>query len=124
MHPQNLKPAVEAILRDGKRRQRQRRGSAAQRKEAKRQNERARITLDLHPAVIGALKTTAEHIGCSPASLANLLLAQQLLAINEGRLDVSPYLIHCPSNRWAWMIDIDRVGYPEYLETIRQKEKA
>lgn len=103
----DLDPAVAAILGESQFKQQLRRADPTTAAELKRQRARERITLELHPSVVQALRAVAEGLGISPASVCNWLLGHALLQYAAGDLDMSDALLPSNSPRWAAVMDMD-----------------
>jgi hypothetical protein len=101
-----IDPAVAAILghQDFRRQVRSKPQSA---RELKRQRSRQRVTLELHPAITGILRSIAELEGCSPAAACNYLLAHAAIAYGDDEIDFTEAKAPSESNRWTWIVVLD-----------------
>ncbi len=97
-------PAVEAILGDGQQRQRARSMSKAERREAQRQADRVRVTLDVPDWLKARLMEAAEEEMCSASSLAAYLLMDGLRRWRRGEVD--PPKTPSESPRFEWLVDV------------------
>ena len=110
----SLDPAVQAILgdQDYKARARQAETPAekrAARKEQERREVRLRVTLELQPDVVAALRRVAERERCSPAAVCSFLLGHALLQYDAGELDLAGAKVETDSNRWGYVVDLDEL---------------
>jgi len=96
-----LDPAVAAALGDGERRSRRRGMTAGERRSAKRQEGRSKMTLDLPAALIEELRRLAGAEECSESSLAAALLARGLEAYARGEVGLRKRLSRSPRFRWV-----------------------
>lgn len=103
----SLDPAVRAILGEQAFQKKLRTSDQQTRGELKRQKARHRVTLELHPAVVAALRQIAAREGCSPAAACNYLLAHALLQYRDGEIDFAPAKRGTESNRWDFVIVLD-----------------
>jgi hypothetical protein len=110
-----MDPAVAAVLGQGERRQRERRQTPAQRRQAARDAKRTRITLELDPRIVQLLREVAEVEGTSPAGAANLLLREGLRRYVEGGLEFHKHRRPSRSPRYEWVVELSLDGLTEWL---------
>jgi hypothetical protein len=103
----DLDPAVAAILGDQEQRQKVRRASKREAAEMRRQASRHRVTLELNPVVVKALRRVADAEGVSPAAACNWLLGNALLQYADGILDFAECKRGSDSHRWAFVVELD-----------------
>lgn len=106
----NLDPAVAAILGDAERKRKIREAPKAKAAELRRQAARHRVTLELDPAVVAALRAVAEAEEVTPAAACNWLLGNALTQYNAGDLDFAGAKVPSKSNRWGYTVDLGSLG--------------
>jgi hypothetical protein len=113
---EGLDEAVNAIIGAGDRKQRARRMTEAQRRQAERDAQRQRVTYEVDPRVADFIARVAEHEGCSPASVVNRLMMDALARYTAG--DVEFYGHRRPSQgpRYDWVVELDE----EAVETLEE----
>jgi hypothetical protein len=110
-----LDPAVAAVLGDGAQRAKRRRMTERQRKEAERQGQRQRVTLELNPALVRLVQAAARVEGCSPATVVNICLADALRRVAMGELVLSDSMRGSRSARYECVTELHGV---EMLERV------
>lgn len=101
-----LDPAVAAALGDADRRQRARHMTAGQRRQAARDAERQRVTLELAPELVARVREIAEREGCSPAGVVNVMLMEGLPRYEAGEIDFGEYVRPSRCPRYLWIVDV------------------
>lgn len=102
----NLDPAVAAILSNQEKKERIRTAPKKEAAELRRQAARHRVTLELSPAVVGALQAVAEAEGVTPAAACNWLLGNALLQYQAGALNFAECKVEARSNRWRYTVNL------------------
>lgn len=95
--------AVAAVLGDADRRERRRRMTKTERRQAERDAERERVTLELDPRVVSMIRSIAEAEGCSPAGAVNLLLADAIGRYVDGIVEFHGHRRASRSPRYKWV---------------------
>ncbi len=99
-----IDPAVAAILGAGDQRQTERHQTARQRKEARRQAARVRITLDVPDWLKARLLAVAAEREVSASTLAAFLLIDGLRQVSRGALPVPRTPSDSP--RFGWLVEV------------------
>lgn len=101
---------IKAIVTDGERRTRQRKMSAKQRAQAKRDAQRTRVSLELDPEVAAMIRAIAEAEGCSMAGVVNLFVVAGVRRYIEGELEFSGQRRVSRSPRYDWVVEMNGAG--------------
>lgn len=104
----SLDPAVASLLGDAERKQQIRHLPKNKRERARRQAERPRVMLDIHPDVQEAVARIAEAEGLSVSAVVTLLLADGIRRYNNGGVNFSATKRISRSPRYEWALR-DRV---------------
>jgi len=115
-----LDPAIAAIVAEGGERQRKRRRTKVQRAQAERDAKRRRVTLELNPHVAQMLDAIAREEGCSPASVANLLLCDAVGRYVEDEVQFNGNRRASRSPRYEWVVELN--GGAEALLVSLERE--
>jgi len=102
-----IDPAVAAIIQDGTRREGQRGMTRTQRRQAKRDAERQRVTYEVDPAVAAIVAGIAEREGCSPAGVVNLMVATAARGYVRGELEFCGHRRESRSPRYEWVVELN-----------------
>jgi hypothetical protein len=106
----NMDPAVAAVMGDTKRRERRRGMTKAQKRQAERDAQRQRVTLELDPRIVAMVREIAEAEGCSPASVINLFVADALQRYVDGELVFVGHRRPSEGPRYDWVVIPPAVG--------------
>lgn len=98
-------PAVAAIMQDGRRRRKARRMSTQERRQAKRDEKRHRVTLELNPEIAKMIGAIAKSEGCSPAGVVNLLVFDGVQRYIIGELEFVGHVRPSRSPRFDWVVE-------------------
>jgi hypothetical protein len=101
-----IDPAIEAIMGSAEQRARQRRMTPAERRQAKRDAQRERVTLELDPALMAMVRQIAEAEGISPAGVINLLLVPGIEKYAAGEIDFGENTRPSRSPRYEWVVEL------------------
>jgi hypothetical protein len=102
----NLDPAVAAVIGDGQRREKARHMTRTQRRQAERDAQRQRVTLELDPRIVAMIKAIAEREGCSPAGAVNLLVSAGIEEYVEGQVEFCGNRRPSDGPRYEWVIEV------------------
>jgi hypothetical protein len=92
-----LDPAVTAIVEGG--------GRGGRRPERKGALPRARMTLELDPAIVAVIRDVAAAEGCSPAGVVNLFIADAVGRWRGGELDFGEHTRPSRGPRYEWVVE-------------------
>jgi len=114
--PASVDPAVAALLREGKKRERTRRMTPAERKKAKKDAARSKATYDLPPEIIKTINAVAEREKCSASSVAAFLLTYGIQLLARGSINPASHKRDARrSIRFEYTLEIDE----DLLEIVR-----
>lgn len=107
-----IDPAVAAVLGDGRKRERFRRMNKVQRRQARRDATRKRVTYELDPRVVEMTASIAGVEGCSPAGVVNLLMVEGIRRYVDGEVEFYENVRESRCPRWLWVV------VPEGIEEV------
>lgn len=108
-------PEVSAILEQGEERKRWQQMTPAQKRRARRDQQRKRTTLELDPDVVRLIQAISEAEDVSPASVVNLLLVKALPAYAAGEIDFTEHT-YPARGRYLWGVEIHVNGLAKEVE--------
>lgn len=106
-------PAVLAVLGDGERRGRLRGLRPGDRRRAKRDRARSKVTYDLPPRVAAAIAAIAAEEDCSASSVAAFLLHRGAAAYRAGEISFEGHFRPSRSPRFGWVVEVPEAGGEE-----------
>lgn len=102
-----LDPAVADILSQFKKRDQLAGLSPADRKRARRNLARNRITIDVPAKLEAAIQQAAQREGVSASALITFLTRQALAQLQRGELDLEPFKRPSRSMRFEFILQVD-----------------
>ena len=79
----------------------------AQRRQAKRDAVRQRVTLEIDRAVMEMVRRVAQREGISPAGVCSLFLAEMLQQYAARQIDFADHTRPSRSPRYEWVVVVD-----------------
>jgi len=116
----NVPADVQAILGDARTRVQRREMTGKQRRQADRDAQRQRVTLELDPRVVEMIRQVARAEECSPAGVVNLLALEGLRRYAEGAVEFYENKRPSEGHRYAWVIV--PVGVEAMQKALNEKE--
>jgi hypothetical protein len=119
-----MDPAVAAVLGDGRRRQRERGMTRAQRRQAARDARRQRVTYEIDPRIARLIGQVAEAEGVSPAGVVNRLMADALDRYAAGGIVFYGWRRESRGPRYEWVVELRGMGGVEHAVQERITDRV